>query len=81
MSNTNNRDFEAWTIPGFFILYVGAGHNVAISKIKQRKDFDVMATYTTRKGQLDAVQFKIPSRLHRGVKSVLQKLESGEYEK
>lgn len=78
---TNNREFEAWKIPGFFILYVGAGHNEAIRRLKQRKDYKVMATYTTRTGQLDAVQFKIPNNLHRGIKSVLKSLENGDYER
>ncbi len=79
--NTNNRDFEAWRIPGFFVLYVGAGHNEAIRRLKQRKDYRVMATYTTRKGELDAVQFKVPERMHRGIKSVLKRLENGDYER
>ncbi|WP_336046766.1 hypothetical protein [Solibacillus ferritrahens] len=40
-----------------------------------------MATYTTRKGELDAVQFKVPERMHRGIKSVLKRLENGDYER
>lgn len=77
---SNNRDFEAWRIPGFFILYVGAGHNEAIRRLKQRKGYKVMATYTDHKGKLHAVQFKIPDNLHRGLKNVLKRLENGDYE-
>lgn len=76
---SNNRDFEAWRIPGFFILYVGAGHNEAIRRLKQRKGYKVMATYTDRKGKLQAVQFKIPNNLHRGLKNVLKRLENDDY--
>lgn len=79
--NTNNRQFEAWRIPGYFVLYVGAGHNEAIRRLKQRKDYKVMATYTTREGKLDAVQFKIPDNLRKGLKSVLKRLENGDYER
>lgn len=76
---SNNRAFEAWRIPGFFILYVGAGHNEAIRRLKQRKGYKVMATYTDRKGKLQAVQFKIPNNLHRGLKNVLKRLENDDY--
>ena len=80
MSNTNNRHYEAWHIPGFFVLYVGGGHNEAIRRLRQRKGYKFMCDYTTREGKVDAVQFKIPDHLHRGLKSVLKRLENGDYE-
>ncbi|MGN4125234.1 hypothetical protein ACMGD3_09510 [Lysinibacillus sphaericus] len=75
-----SQDIEAWRVPGFFILYVGAGHNEAIRRLKQRKGYEVMTMYTDRKGKLNAVQFKVPNNLHRGLKNVLKRLDNGDYD-
>lgn len=75
-----NREFEAWRLDdNFYALYVGAGYPIAIKRIKARKDYAVMATYHTREGKLHAIQFKIPVRLRRGLKSVLKRLEEDSY--